>query len=223
MPRSRKVRQKPTTNVHHKEKKELKQQLIDVVQRCVDEYERVFVFTFENMRTNKFKDLRNEWKDSRFLLGRNKVMKLALEGGPGAGEKEYRPGLGKLAQHLNGMVGLLFTNRSAEEVRKYFKDYGELDYARAGAEATEQMVIPQGPIDQPHTLCPTLSKLGMPVKLEKGIIQCTRDYVVCEEGASLTPNQAKLLKLFGKPMAWFTISMQAMWESSTEKYSNVNV
>lgn len=88
----------PTTNVHHKEKKELKQQLIDVVQRCVDEYERVFVFTFENMRTNKFKDLRNEWKDSRFLLGRNKVMKLALEGGPGAGDNEYRPGLGKLAQ-----------------------------------------------------------------------------------------------------------------------------
>ena len=86
----------PTTNIYHKEKKNQKQQLIDTVQKCVDEYERVFAFSFENMRTNKFKDLRQTWKDSRFLLGRNKVMKLALDGNDR--QNEYRPDLAKLAQ-----------------------------------------------------------------------------------------------------------------------------
>lgn len=78
-------------------------------------------------------------------------------------------------------------------MRRYFQNYGELDYARAGSKATEQVVIPEGPIDHPHTLCPTLVKLGMPVKLVKGEIQCTRDFVVCEEGSTLTPEKAKLL------------------------------
>lgn len=30
------------------------------------------------MRNTKLKDLRNEWKDSRFFFGKNKVMAIAL-------------------------------------------------------------------------------------------------------------------------------------------------
>lgn len=30
------------------------------------------------MRNTKLKDLRNEWKDSRFFFGKNKVMAVAL-------------------------------------------------------------------------------------------------------------------------------------------------
>lgn len=36
------------------------------------------MFTVDNMRNTKLKDLRNEWKDSRFFFGKNKVMAIAL-------------------------------------------------------------------------------------------------------------------------------------------------
>ena len=36
------------------------------VQECVDKYARIFVFSVENMRNSKLKDVRNEWKHSRY-------------------------------------------------------------------------------------------------------------------------------------------------------------
>lgn len=40
---------------------ERKASMVDRIQRYVDEYERVFVFSYENMRTAPFKELRVRW------------------------------------------------------------------------------------------------------------------------------------------------------------------
>jgi ribosomal protein L10 len=45
--------------------RERKEKLVDNIQNAVDEYERVFVFEFDNMRSNFFKQLRVEWGKSR--------------------------------------------------------------------------------------------------------------------------------------------------------------
>ncbi len=42
-----------------------KEKLVDDIQNAVDEYERAFVFEFDNMRSNYFKQLRVEWGKSR--------------------------------------------------------------------------------------------------------------------------------------------------------------
>lgn len=65
------------------------------------------------MRNNKLKDLRAEWKDSRFFFGKNKVIALAL--GKSA-EDEITEGIHKLSAALRGQCGLLFTNRNKKEV-----------------------------------------------------------------------------------------------------------
>ena len=136
---------------------------MDDVQTAVDQYERLFVFEFDNMRSNFFKQLRVEWADSRFFLGKNRVMQLAL----GLDEEsEFRPGLSQASADVVGHRGLLFTDRPAQDVVDFFAEYGELDYARAGATATSTFTIPAGPLEEmSHTMTPTLTKLGMPVKL----------------------------------------------------------
>lgn len=45
-----------------------KEKLVDDIQNAVDEYDRVFVFEFDNMRSNYFKQLRVEWGKSRLVL-----------------------------------------------------------------------------------------------------------------------------------------------------------
>ena len=35
------------------------------VKDCVDQYSFIYVFSVENMRNSKIKDVRNEWKHSR--------------------------------------------------------------------------------------------------------------------------------------------------------------
>lgn len=45
---------------------QFKQQLVEEVRKCVDNYDRIFVFSVENMRNGKLKELRDDWKkDSR--------------------------------------------------------------------------------------------------------------------------------------------------------------
>jgi mRNA turnover protein 4 len=56
-----------------------KESLVKSVRDCLDEYSSVYVFSFENMRNTKFKEFKEDLKSSsRFFLGSNKVLQIAL-------------------------------------------------------------------------------------------------------------------------------------------------
>nr|KAF6382918.1 MRT4-like protein, ribosome maturation factor [Pipistrellus kuhlii] len=94
---------------------ELKQNLIEELRKCVDTYKYLFIFSVANMRNSKLKDIRNAWKHSRMFFGKNKVMMVALGRSPA---DEYKDNLHQVSKKLRGEVGLLFTNRTKEEVNE---------------------------------------------------------------------------------------------------------
>lgn len=169
------------------------------------------------MRNNKFKDLRADWKDSRFFFGKNKVIALALGKTP---ENEVAEGLSNLSAALKGQCGLLFTNRSKKQVEtrllkvqissinarvnytrlsfvqvlNWMEEYEEVEYARSGFVTDESITLPEGPMPEfPHSIEPHLRQLGMPTALKKGIVVLLKDYAVCKKGQTLTPEQARIL------------------------------
>lgn len=143
------------------------------------------------MRNNKLKDIRDEWKDSRFFFAKNKIMALGLGKAP---EDEVTDGVHKLSEALRGQCGLLFTNRAKSKVLSWMDKYEEDDYARSGFVATETIVLPEGPLpDFSHSIEPHLRQLGMPTALQKGIVTLIKDYEVCKSGQMLTPEQARIL------------------------------
>lgn len=187
----------------------LKQHIVEDIRKCVEKYNRIFLFSVQNMRNSKLKDVRSDWKDSRFFFGKNKVMALAL--GKSA-EDEVSEGLHKLSNVLRGQCGLLFTNRAKNEVLKWMKEYGEKDYARSGFIASESIVLPEGPLpDFSHSIEPHMRQLGMPTALQKGVVTLIKDYEVCKPGQPLTPEQARILKLFGKTLATFRLTPLAFY------------
>ncbi|GAB1597717.1 mRNA turnover protein 4 homolog [Argonauta hians] len=189
-----------------------KQQLLQNIQDSVDKYARIFIFSVENMRNVQLKSVRYEWRHSRFFLGKNKVMALALGKSP---ETEYRDNLHKLSAQLKGQAGLLFTNQTKEEVLKYFNEYHVPDFARSGNIATEDVDLKAGPLgDFSHSMEPQLRQLGLPTTLNRGVITLTKDYQVCKEGEKLTPEQTRVLKLIGNMMAEFKITIEAMWSNN---------
>jgi hypothetical protein len=50
----------------------------------------------------------------------------------------------------------------------FFKKYSEKDFARSGTTATEDVIIPAGPLPFQHTMVDQLRKLGLPVMLKTG-------------------------------------------------------
>lgn len=112
-----------------------KQKIIEDLMECCDKYANVFLLNYENMRNNKLKEIRTQWKESRFFFGKNNVMKLGL------GKTEIDE---KFIETVEGQCGLLFTNESKQVVVDWFESYVMDDFARSGFKANETVVLSEG-------------------------------------------------------------------------------
>lgn len=194
---------------------ELKQKLIEEIRECVEKYSRIFTFSVHNMRNIQLKEVRNDWRNSRFFFGKNKVMSLALGR---TAEEECRDNLHKLSSQLHGQTGLLFTNKRKDDVLDYFDNYRMADYARSGNVATQTVCLEAGPMPEfSHSMEPQLRQLGLPTSLQRGTITLLREHKVCEMDDVLTPEHARILKLFGHMMAQFHITVEGMWHKGKWK------
>ncbi|KAD4179386.1 hypothetical protein E3N88_27977 [Mikania micrantha] len=193
-----------------KKGREHKESIVSSIRGAVEEYNSIYVFSFENMRNLKFKQFREQLKStSRFFLGSNKVMQVAL----GRSESdEVRSGLHKVSKLLRGDSGLCLTNMPVEEIQRIFNEYEDYDFARTGSIATETVELKEGPLDQfTHEMEPFLRKQGMPVRLNKGVVELVGDFVVCEEGNPISPEAARILRLMETKMATFKLHLICRW------------
>ncbi|CAI0389473.1 unnamed protein product [Linum tenue] len=211
MPKSKRNRA-VTLSKTKKKGREHKEGVVNGIREAVEKYPSVYVFGYENMRNLKFKEFRDQLKSSsRFFLGSNKVMQVAL--GRSAAD-ELRPGIRKVSKLLRGDSGLLATNLPKEEVESLFREYEDYDFARTGSDATEKVELKEGPLEQfTHEMEPFLRKQGLPVRLNKGVVELISDFVVCEEGKPLSPESARILRLLGIKMATFKLHLICRWSS----------
>merc|ERR1712048_260856 len=61
---------------------------------------------------------------------------------------------------------------------------------------------------------PQLRKLGMPVQLVKGQVTLLVDFTVCQEGETLSREQARILKLLGHQQAAFRLNIVSGWNKA---------
>ncbi|KAL4199468.1 hypothetical protein AMTRI_Chr03g51290 [Amborella trichopoda] len=118
-----------------KKGREHKELTVNSLRQALDEYTSVYVFTFENMRNVKFKEFTERLKPtSRFFLGSNKVMQIAL--GRTAVD-EVKEGIHEVSKFLQGKNGLFSTNLPKNKVQSLFEAYEEHDFVRTGFVANE--------------------------------------------------------------------------------------
>ena len=208
MPKSKRKRKVALTKTEGKGA-QLKIDLVEKIRDSVDSFKFLYVFSYENMRTNMFKKVRQELKESRLFLGKNKVMQVAL----GRDEaEEYGDELMKISNNLSGNRGLLFSDTNLKTMKKIFNNSVQQDFARSGNVATETVEFEEGPLpSMPHNMDEPLRKLGMPVMLKKGVVTLIKPFTVCEEGEPLSPEQARILKHFNYKLAEFKLTLTCYW------------
>lgn len=199
---------------------EKKQQFVQKIRDYIDAYAHLYVFSTENMRNVLLKELRADWKDSQFYFGRKRVIQIALGRSV---EEEYLENLHKVSDHLEGNVGLLFTNREHKDVISFFDSYSEDDFARSGFEATDRVHIVKGPLEQfePNQI-QNLRLVGLPVDLKRGVVMLSKDLTVCEKGDTLTPEKAKILEFMGIRMAKFRIILRCHYSKKDSKFESLD-
>lgn len=233
MPRSKRNRIVPTSKTR-KDRKELVRRLASNIQAAAEEFAYIWVFDVQNMRNNFIKQVRTDLSDSRIFMGKTKVMVVAL--GQTA-ETECVPGISALGEYVKGEVGLLFTNRTPVEIEEFFESFMNLDFARSGAVASQEVVIPPGELHTmygvggeedpiPMSIEPQLRKLGVPTRIVKGKVvleerpdgamDAEDGYQVCKEGDILDSRQTSILKIMGVRMAEFKMDLKAMFDKKEE-------
>lgn len=182
---------------------------------ALDQHENLYLLSYENMRSSKFKNVRVFFRDddSRIFLGKNKLLQIALGR---TEEDEYAENLRHVSKRINGgNVGLLLTSRPCAAVEEYFSSLVEADFARAGTCASRAEFITAKMLeDFPVSMMEQFRKLGMPVEIKNGKI-LLRDkmerFLVCSEGEILTAEKCKLLLHFGIKLADFRVKPVCRW------------
>jgi len=223
MPRSKRARLVPLTQTKKRTTREHKSSYIEQVREAIDKHDSVYLFSFENMRSTKFKQVRQHFASTgRIFLGKNKLLQIALGRTP---EEEYQENLRHVSKRIEGgSVGLLLTSEPEEKVSEYFATSVEPDYARAGTIATEDVTVSNEKLYQyPVSMMEQFRKLGMPVEIQNGkIVLYQREngemdgYRICKEGQILTAEKCKLLVHFEIKLAKFSVQLVCRWKKGGE-------
>lgn len=110
-------------------------------------------------------------------------------------------------QRLHGPLGIFLTSWDVKETQEWFDDFSRPAYARMGAPASQEVILPEGPIRNiegdtfPHSMEPQLRSCGLATSLVKGVPSLKQETVVCRKGEKLTAEKARLLQLLGYFMA----------------------
>lgn len=227
MPRSKRSKL-ITLSQTDKKGRENKTRIFDEVREALDEFQFVWVLQLDDVRTPVLQDIRSDWKGSKLILGKRRVLEKAL--GDNANE-EYKDNLHKLTKLCTGVSGLLFTNEDVETVSSYFTSYSKADYSRAKSKAPIDFTIPEGivysrggqiPLEEDvpmsHSLEETMrNKFKIPTKIKAGKITIAEPYVVCRKGDNLDVRQALILKQFGVAASEFKVSMIAYYNNESSE------
>jgi mRNA turnover protein 4 len=209
------------TKTEKRSTREHKSSLIEEVRKAIDEHDTIYVFSYENMRSTKFKNIRmhfrHEQKKSRIFLGKNKLLQIALGR---TIEEEYADNLRHISKLIvGGSVGLLCTCQPSEEVELYFRSLKEPDYARAGSIASSEAIVTNDMLTHfPSSMMETFRKLGLPVEIRTGVVVLRDDiseYRICTMGETLSAEKCKLLVHFGLQLTNFEVTLVARWSHGT--------
>lgn len=217
-----------------KKTREHKTNYVDLVRSAIDTNDRVYLFSYENMRSNHFKDVRlhfrggnngdkmnddddddenNTSSEGRLFLGKNKLLQIALGRSP---EDEYSDNLHQLSKKLSGSVGVLCTSQNANDVEEYFNKLAVKDYARSGAISPSTITLTKSQIEtHPVSMVEQFRKLGLPVEVNNGrvsFIGGREEYVVCKKDEELSVEQCKILVHMGMKVSVFKIGLVCRWE-----------
>mmetsp|Transcript_61693 Transcript_61693/g.74229 ORF Transcript_61693/g.74229 Transcript_61693/m.74229 type:complete len:228 (+) Transcript_61693:133-816(+) len=218
MPQSKRAQAVALTQTS-KKTRDHKTQTIKNLRNAIDEHATIYLFSYENMRSNKFKAIRMDFRptdatddSSRIFLGKNKLLQIALGKTP---EDEYADNLHLLSKKMSGSVGLLCTNKSHGYVSDYFANLAEEDFARCGAVSPRRVAItPEMIATHPVSMVEQFRKCGLPVDVKNGRVVMSAEsdeFVVCKKDQVLSAEQCKLLVHFGVKLSTFRIVLMAKW------------
>ena len=210
MPKSKRNRVVPLSKVTKKGPGEKKERQVKNIHKYLKQYKYCYVFTYKNMTNIAMNSLKEYFKDSIFMIGKNHVMQVGLGK---TVEEETKEGSSNLNKFLKGNCGLFFSDKDPDDIINYFKEYSSPYFGNVGSISNQTLILKRGfdphLNDFPSSMESQFRQLGMNIKIDDGKFCLLDDYIVCQEGKELTPDQSKMCKHLNIYLDEFKIYIKA--------------
>jgi large subunit ribosomal protein L10 len=165
-----------------------KAQMYQQLQEIPKKYDVLALVRMEKVRASQLLPLRKKFKGEVEILSiKDKIAKKALE-------KLDVPGIKDIVEKLTGQCLFMFTNMSPFKLNVLLGKNKILLLARAGDNASMDVVIPAKNTGvAPGPILTDFKEAGVPTKIDQGTIWITKDTIPVKKGEPISPKLAILL------------------------------
>ncbi|MCD6276123.1 MAG: 50S ribosomal protein L10 [Thermoplasmata archaeon] len=165
-----------------------KYEFVDKIVKLSQEYPVIGIVNINNIPAAQMQKMRRELRNEAVLIvGRNRLIKLALEKSP-------RKNLKELAKYIEGQTGIIFTKMNAFKLAKFMDKTKTKAPAKGGEVAPEDIVVHGGETPfKPGPIISELQKVGLPAAVQKGKIVIRKDTLLVKKGEVISRDVAQVL------------------------------
>lgn len=192
---------------------EYKKKTVQEFVELARQYPIIAAVNMENLPTPQLQKMRAQLRDKSVVLRMTKrrLLKLMLDAA-----KEFKPGIDKLIEHLNGMPALIFTKDNPFALYKTLQKSKSPAPAKAGQIAPRDIAIPAGPTSfAPGPIIGELGAFGIKTGVEGGKIAVKEEKIVVKEGEIIKQKVAELLTRFSITPMEVGLDLTAAYENGT--------
>jgi len=194
-----------------------KRELIKKIYDRLSKHKQIIIVTLMNVGSNQVQTFRHKLleRDGELVIGKNTVIRKALSFRQNAlkeDQEDYEyfrkygepiAALEKLSVLCHKKVGLIFTEEAVHEMKPLIEGNKLESAAKVGVVAPCDVTIPPGPTGLDPSQISFFHALKISTKIQKGQIEITKDFKVCEKNRPVSNSEATLLQKLGiKPFSY---------------------
>jgi large subunit ribosomal protein LP0 len=198
-------------------KRAKKRRIVNRLYENFTKYRQCIIVKLEHVTSNQVQQTRlalRQQKKGDMVCGKNTVVKKAIDIRVNPLEEkdpdyEFRKPLytdipiDKLKTYCRGKVGFIFSDTPVYELKPLIESNKIPAPAKVGTIAPVEVVIPPGPTGLDPSQISFFHTLNISTKIQKGQIEITKEFKVCEKGKKIGNSEAAILqKLNIKPFAF---------------------
>jgi large subunit ribosomal protein L10 len=190
---------------------EWKKDEVNDLKELINSFEVVGIANLSDIPARQLQKMRQTLRDDATIrMSKKTLISLALD------DSDKKGSINALGDHMDGQPALVFTNMNPFKLFKILESNKTSAPAKAGAIATEDIVVPKGDTGfPPGPILGELQQVGIPAKIDKGKIVVQKDQVVVKAGEEVSAKVAGILtRLDIHPME-VGIDLKAAYEDET--------
>jgi large subunit ribosomal protein L10 len=173
-----------------------KKREVEDLTKLIDGYNIIGFVQMENLSSRQLQIMKQKLKSQTVIkMAKNSIMKRALS-------RSDKPNIKNLLDLIQGSIAFVFTKMSGFELFNFLKENKTKAFAKPGAIAPKDIIIPAGNTGfQAGPMITELNEMGLKTKIVKGSIWIAEDTIVAKKGEEIPRKITILLsKLNIQPM-----------------------